>query len=71
MNLKSLGPSECDLRPNSELDLDLEQSLIDWTDISDEYAVSKTLKKKTLRKLLVIFFCQNNIFKIFLTYYIL
>ena len=45
MNLKSLGPSECDLRPNSELDLDLEQSLIDWTDISDEYAVSKTLKK--------------------------
>ena len=45
MNLKSLGPSECDLTPNCELDSDLEQSLIDWTDISDEYAVSKTLKK--------------------------
>ena len=56
MNLKSLGHSECDLRPNSELDLDLEQSLIDWTDISDEYAVSKTLEKKTLWKFLVIFF---------------
>ena len=31
-----------------ELDSDLEQSLKDWTDLSHEYAVSKTLKKKTL-----------------------
>ena len=66
MNLKSLGPSECDLTPNRELDSDLEQSLKDWTDISHEYAVSKILKK-TLWKFLVIFFCQNQIFKVFLT----
>ena len=60
MNFKSLGPSECDLTPNNELDSDLEQSLKDWTDISHEYAVSKILKK-TLWKFLVIFFCQNQI----------
>ena len=46
MNLKILGPSECDLTPNNELDSDLEQSLKDWTDISNEYAVSKILKKQ-------------------------
>ena len=62
MNLKILGPSECDLTPNSELDSDLEQSLKDWTDISHEYAVSKTLKKQTLWKFVVIFFCQHHIF---------
>ena len=48
MNFKSLGPSECDLTPNNELDSDLEQSLKDWTDISHEYAVSKILKKNIM-----------------------
>ena len=71
MNLKILGPSECDLTPNSELDSDLEQSLKDWTDISHEYAVSKTLKKQTLWQFLVIFFCQNQIFDMFLTCHII
>ena len=70
MNLKSLGPSECDLTPNSELDSDLEQSLKDWTDISDEYAVSKILKK-TLWKFLVVSFAKITFFKIFLTCYII
>ena len=62
MNLKSLGPSECDLKPNSELDLDLEQSLKDWTDISDEYAVSKTLEKKNIMEVFSYFLLKKSNF---------